>query len=191
MSAIERAVSATATLGWGQRLGAVAQLAYVVEDLEVAIDHFIRDLGAGPFFVIDHFLQPGLQTYRGQVSTADVRIAMGFSGQTWFELIQPLDTEPSVYREAIEARGFGLHHHGIAFADVEAALADYQARGWRECFRSPVPTGGDVIYLEGGNGAAPGFIELLPATPGMDAHFTSFWRAAQDWNGKDPIRPFI
>jgi hypothetical protein len=187
----ENAVSAAATLGWGQKYGTVAQLAYVVEDLEASIEHFIRDLGAGPFFVIDHFLQPGLQTYRGQVSTADVRIAMGFSGQTWFELIQPLDEEPSVYQDAIVRRGYGLHHHGIAFTDVEAALASYQARGWCECFRSPVPTGGDVIYLEGGDSTAPGFIELLPATPGMDAHFTSFWKAAQGWDGMNPIRPFI
>lgn len=178
-------------LGWGQQLGTVAQIAWVVEDLDTAIDHLIRDCGAGPFFVIDHFLQAGQQTYRGAISTADQRIAMGFSGQTWFELIQPLDKEPSVYREVIESRGYGLHHHGIAVTDVDAALAEYQARGWRECFRSPVPTGGDVVFLESGHCAAPAFIELLPVTPGMDAHFTSFWKAALDWNGKDPIRPFI
>ena len=51
--------------------------------------------------------------------------------------------------------------------------------------------GGDVVFLEGGNAAAPAFIELLPVTAAMDAHFTSFWRAARDWDGKDPIRPFI
>lgn len=184
-------MSGAPLLGWGQPHGTVAQQAYVVEDLEASIGHFIRDLGAGPFFVIDHFLQPGLQTYRGQVSTADVRIAMGFSGQTWFELIEPLDDEPSVYRDSIAVRGYGLHHHGIAFADAEAALADFTARGWRDCFRSPVPTGGDVIFLESDSTAGAPFIELLPATPGMDAHFTRFWRAAQDWDGKDPIRPFI
>jgi Glyoxalase/Bleomycin resistance protein/Dioxygenase superfamily len=181
----------SAVLGWGQKLGCVAQLAYVVEDLEASIEHFIRDLGAGPFFVIDHFLQPGLQTYRGQVSTADVRIAMGFSGQTWFELIQPLDDEPSIYQEAIIRRGFGLHHHGIAVHDVEAARVGYEARGWKECFRSPVPTGSDVVYLESGDPAVPVFVELLPASPGMDAHFTSFWKAALDWDGSRPIRPFI
>jgi Glyoxalase/Bleomycin resistance protein/Dioxygenase superfamily len=178
-------------LGWGQALGTVAQLAYVVEDLEASIDHFIRDLGAGPFFVIDHFLQPGLQTYRGQISMADTRIAMGFAGQTWFELIQPLDEEPSIYQEAIVAHGYGLHHHGIACADVPAAQAGFAANGWRECFRSPVPTGGDVVFLEKGHHAAPVFIELLPVSPAMDAHFTSFWKAAQGWDGNDPIRPFI
>jgi Glyoxalase/Bleomycin resistance protein/Dioxygenase superfamily len=181
----------TARLGWGQSYGTVAQIAWVVESLEASIDHLIRDCGAGPFFVIDHFLQPGAQIYRGAVSTADVRIAMGFSGQTWFELIQPLDDHPSVYRETITARGYGLHHHGIAVSDVEAALAEYSARGWKECFRSPVPTGGDVVYLEGDCAGAGIFLELLPVTPGMDAHFTSFWKAAQGWDGSDPIRPFI
>lgn len=178
-------------LGWGQALGSAAQIAYVVEDLDAAIDHFIRDCGAGPFFVIDNFLQPGLQTYRGTVSQADLRIAMGFAGQTWIELMQPLDDHPSIYKEVIERSGYGLHHHGIAFDDTEAALADYLSRGWKECYRSPVPTGGDVIFIENGHPGAPCFIELLPVSDAMDAHFTSFWKAAQDWDGKDPIRPFI
>jgi len=177
-------------LGWGQPHGAVAQIAYVVADLRAAIDHFQRDCGAGPFFVLDHFLQPG-QVYRGRASTADMAIAMAFAGQTWIELIQPLDDEPSVYREVIEARGHGLHHHGVAHADVEAALPAYLARGWTEAFRAAVPTGGEVVFLEGGHAAAPAFLELLPATPGMDAHFTSFWQAAQGWDGADPVRPFI
>jgi hypothetical protein len=179
----------TKTLGWGQPYGTAVQIAYVVADLRAAIDHFVRDCGAGPFFVLDHFLQPG-QLYRGQPSTADVTLAMGFAGNSWFELIQPLDDNPSVYRETIHARGHGFHHVGIAFDDVEAAAADYAARGWREAFRAAVPTGGEVIYLESDDPAAPGFVELLPVTPGMDAVFTGFWRAAQGWDGRDPVRPF-
>lgn len=179
-----------ASLGWGQRHGAIAQIAYVVADLHAAIEHLIVDGGAGPFFVLDHFWQEG-QIYRGAPSKADMAIAMGFAGQTWIELIQPLDDHPSVYREVIESRGYGLHHHGIAFADIESALAGYRARGWREVFRSSAPTGGEVVFIEGGHHAATAFLELLPATPGMDAHFTGFWRAAQAWDGQDPVRPFI
>lgn len=179
----------TDTLGWGAPCGVATQIAYVVEDLRASIEHFVRDMGAGPFFVLPHFLQPG-QLYRGAASTADVTIAMGFAGNTWFELIQPLDDNPSVYRETIMGRGFGFHHFGVAYRDVEAELASYLTNGWREASRAAVPTGGEVVYLEGGSPSAPGFLELLPATPGMDATFTGFWRAAQDWDGSNPIRPF-
>ena len=108
----------TDTLGWGAPCGTTTQIAHVVEDLRASIDHFVGDCGAGPFFGLAHFLQPG-QVYRGAPSTADETIAMGFAGNTWFELIQPLDDEPSAYRETIVARGFGFHHFGVAYRDVE------------------------------------------------------------------------
>ena len=176
-------------LGYGQPLGGVAQTAFIVPDLTGAIHHWVRDMGAGPFFVLPHLYAPG-QVYRGAQSLADVTLAMGFAGHMLIELIQPLDDHPSVYRETRELRGFGFHHLGIACIDVEAASADYQARGYHEAYRAAVPTGGEVVYLDNGTGAAQGFIELLPVTPGMDETFTRFWRASQDWDGTDPVRPF-
>jgi hypothetical protein len=179
-----------ATLGYGQPMEGVAQTAFIVENLEAAIRQWAADMRAGPFFVLPRFLTPG-QMYRGAESRADITLAMGFAGHMLFELIQPLDENPSVYRETIERRGFGFHHLGIACTDVEAASRDYQARGYHEAFRASVPTGGEVVYLDNGEGAAKGFIELLPVTPGMDETFTRFWRASQGWDGSDPIRPFM
>ncbi|MBB4613764.1 VOC family protein [Novosphingobium taihuense] len=180
----------TQMLGFGQPFGGVMQTAFVVEDIRASIAHFQRDCGAGPFFLLDHFLSPE-QFYRGAPSTADVTIAMGFAGHMQIELIQPLDGNPSVYRETIEQRGYGFHHFGIACADVEADLSAYTARGYDLAFKAAVPTGGSVAYLEGGDVSAPGFLELIPATPGMDAHFTAMWLASLGWDGADPIRPFI
>lgn len=176
-------------LGFGQPMGGVAQTAFIVPDLEAAIRQWATDMRAGPFFVLPHLLVPG-QTYRGQESRADVTLAMGFAGHMMIELIQPLDDHPSVYRETIEARGYGYHHMGIACADVEADVAAYSQRGWHEAYRAAVPTGGEVVYLDNGSGAATGFIELLPVTPGMDATFTRFWEASRNWDGRNPIRPF-
>ena len=79
-------------LGYGQPMGGIAQTAFVVEDLGAAIDHWVTNCRAGPFFVLDHFLVPG-QTYRGEESRADITIAMGFAGHMLIELIQPLDDE--------------------------------------------------------------------------------------------------
>ena len=177
-------------LGYGQPMGGVAQTAFVTADLRAEIARWVRDMGAGPFFVLDHLLAPG-QVYRGEDSRADVTLAMGFAGHMLIELIQPLDDHPSVYRESIELRGHGFHHVGIAFEDVEAACADYKARGFAEAYRAAVPTGGEVVYLDDGSGAQRGFIELLPVTPAMDQAFTRFWEASRNWDGSDPVRPFM
>ncbi len=180
----------TAELGYGQPMGGVAQTAFIVPDLHEAIDRWVADMRAGPFFVLPNFVVPG-QVYRGAESKADITIAMGFAGHMLIELIQPLDDHPSVYKETMDLRGYGFHHVGIACADVDADSRAYQARGYTETFRAAVPTGGEVVYLDNGAGAQLGFIELLPVTPGMDATFTRFWEASRGWDGSEPVRPFM
>jgi len=177
-------------LGYGQPMGGVAQTAFIVPDLRQAIDRWVADMRAGPFFVLPNFLIPG-QTYRGEESRADITLAMGFAGHMLIELIQPLDDHPSVYQETIRLRGYGFHHVGIACADVDADSRAYQARGYHEAFRATVPTGGEVVYLDNGTGAQLGFLELLPVTPGMNETFTRFWHASRDWDGRDPVRSFV
>jgi Glyoxalase/Bleomycin resistance protein/Dioxygenase superfamily len=175
-------------LGFGQTVGRIIQMAYVVEDIRAAINWWVQDAKTGPWFLLDNFLADD-HLYRNAPSTADVSIAMGFAGSMCIELIQPLDANPSVYREGIERRGYGFHHIGIAVADVDAEILAYQARGYQLAFSAGVPTGGRVAYMDDG-GNDPGFLELIPATPGMDETFTRFWQASLNWEGKDPIRPF-
>jgi catechol 2,3-dioxygenase-like lactoylglutathione lyase family enzyme len=175
--------------GFGGAMGQIIQMAYVVEDMDAAIDWWVKDAKTGPWFVLDHFWAED-QEYRGSPSKADVKIAMGYAGHMCIELIQPLDDHPSVYREIAQSRGFGFHHVGIAVPDVDAAMPDYLARGYTTAFRANVPSGGRIAYMDNGRNL-PGYVELIPATPGMDELFTRFWRASVDWNGTDPIRPFM
>jgi Glyoxalase/Bleomycin resistance protein/Dioxygenase superfamily len=175
-------------LGFGQAVGQIVQMAYVVEDIRASIDWWITDAKAGPWFLLDHFWAED-QRYRGAPSKADVAIAMAFAGHMCIELIQPLDDHPSVYKEIIDRRGFGFHHLGVAVTDVDAEIPLYESRGYELGFRANVPTGGAVAYMDGGL-ANPGFIELIPVTPGMDETFTKFWRASVDWDGTHPVRAF-
>ena len=175
-------------LGFGQKIGQIIQMAYVVENIEKAIDWWVHDAQVGPWFLLESFTGED-HIYRGAQSKADVRIAMAFAGHMQIELIQPKDDHPSVYRETILERGYGFHHVGVAFADVDAEIPAYESRGYHVAFSAGVPTGGRVAYLGGGPG--PGFVELIPATAGMDAAFTAFWQASVDWDGKEPIRPFM
>ena len=85
------------TFGFGQRTGQIVQTAYVVPSIRPAIDWWIKDGRAGPFFLLDSFTGSD-QRYRGQPTTADVSIARGFAGHMMIELIQPRDRQPSVYK---------------------------------------------------------------------------------------------
>jgi glyoxalase/bleomycin resistance protein/dioxygenase superfamily protein len=176
------------TFGFGQQVAQIMQMAYVVEDMRAAIDWWVRDCRVGPWFLLDSFTGPA-QRYRGRTAVADIRLAMSFAGHMNIELIQPKDDHPSVYKDAIDRRGYGFHHVGIAVEDVEAERAAYEARGYVTAFEAPVPSGGSVYYMEGGL-SDPGFIELIPATAGMDEMFTRYWRATAGWTGEAPIRPF-
>ncbi len=177
------------TLGFGQSVGKVMQMAYVVKDIRESINWWVHDAKTGPWFLLDSFWAED-QIYRGEKSLADVGIAMAFSGSMCIEIIQPKDDHPSVYKETVDQRGYGFHHVGLGLSDVESAIPDYEARGYSLAFGADVPTGGRVAYLEGGE-ANPGFLELIPVTEGMDATFTRFWRASLDWDGTEPIRSFL
>ena len=84
-----------ATFGFGQSTGQIVQTAYVVQRMRPAIDWWIKDGKAGPFFLLDSFTGSE-QRYRGGPAMADVSIAMGFAGHMMIELIQPKDDHPSV-----------------------------------------------------------------------------------------------
>ena len=174
--------------GFGNSTGKVVQMAYVVEDIHASIAWWVDHARTGPWFLLDSFWAED-QRYRGNPSSADVAIAMAFAGNMNIELIQPKDDHPSVYREIVDRRGYGFHHIGIAVEDVDAEIEAYRAKGYELAFRAQVPSGGAVAYLDDGRNE-PGFVELIPATPGMDAMFTRFWAAGRNWDGRDPVRPF-
>ena len=173
---------------FGGPRGGIIQMAYVVTDIQRAIELWIEERKVGPWFLLPNFTGVDPQ-YRGKPSKAGVSLAMSFAGHMNVELIQPNDDAPSVYREVLEARGPGFHHWGVASNDFDRDMARYGAEGHELAFRARVPTGGRVAYMDRGPDD-PGFVELITATPGMEQVFTSFWRASVGWDGRDPIRPF-
>jgi hypothetical protein len=172
---------------FGGPRGGIIQTAFVVEHIRESIRSWIDDCHVGPWFLLDHFTGEH-PIYRGAPSQADVAIAMAFAGHMLIELIQPNDENPSVYKETIDARGYGFHHLGRASDDIEADIAALEGRGYILAFRAGVPTGGDVAYMDKPGNS--GFLELISATDAMDQAFTRFWQASIGWDGSDPVRPF-
>src|SRR6266851_3176541 len=105
-------------LNFGQPSNGIMQMAYIVKDIRQAMHEWTGKLNVGPWFLLEHFTGDR-PIYRGRESKADVAIAMSFAGHMNIELIQPNDSNPSVYKELIDTHGYGFHHWGVASADLD------------------------------------------------------------------------
>lgn len=174
---------------FGQPDNGIIQMSYVVPDIHQAMDHWVRKIGVGPWFLLDTFtgVDP---VYRGAPSQAEISIAMSFAGHMNIELIQMKNDAPSVYREHVERRGFGFHHFGIGSLDFERDVARYRAEGHELVFLAGVPSGGSVAYMDT-TAELPGYTELIELGGAFDAVFGRFYRSTIAWDGSDPVRSFI
>lgn len=108
----------------------IAQIAWVVADLEATVARYHRAFGIGPW----HFYTYGpplvkRASYRGKPSTYRMRVALAYFGSMRVEFIQPIEG-PSIYDEFVERHGYGVQHLGVLVDDMAAALAQAEAVGY-------------------------------------------------------------
>jgi len=170
----------------GPFAGNIIQTAFVVEDIHAAMAQMTAAMGVGPWFLRERG-RFAVQTYRGQPSEMELAIAMGYAGDMQYELIQQLDEAPSVYRDVVRARGYGLHHFGVAFTDYARGCAHYRAQGFELVYEAEVANAARVGYFDTG-ARLPAMIEVIEFLPATQAMFARFRAAATGWDGADPVR---
>lgn len=167
-------------------LGPVMQNAFVVPDLESAIEHWTQVMGVGPFFLFERIAFTEY-FFRGRaVRPMDLTIAIAYWGELQIELIRQLDDSPSIYTEFQGAHGSGMHHMGVMIQALDADLAQLARRGVQPVQRGSLP-GMRFAYIATDHHAG-GIIELIEATRGARALFERMREAAQYWDGRDPVR---
>lgn len=168
-----------------QPLGSVRQLAYVVTDLDAALDYWVNTLKAGPFFVMEHCPLEN-QKYYGEEGHADVTIALGNSGSLQIELIYQHNDAPSVYRDFLQAGRVGVHHIGLMPENYPETVKYYQSQNHSIAFECTV---GDapLVYFDTVKSMGH-YVELWDNHSVFKDLFLMVEEAAQDWDGKDPIR---
>src|SRR6516225_4358490 len=109
--------------------GEVFQIAFVVRDLDAALERHTRVLGGAPWRCWTFSAAIHREAvYRGAPTDFSARLALnGTSPQ--FELIEPV-RGPGVHQEWLERRGEGFHHLGVIVDSVAAASARMQAAGY-------------------------------------------------------------
>lgn len=166
--------------------GAILELCHVTRDLDAALAHWTRDLGAGPFFVFEVPVLPG-QLYYGAPTEVSMRVGFGFSGGVLIELLEQTNDGASPFRDFLEQRGEGLHHV-MPRGDFDAGLARLSAAGHRVAYSGAMPSGERFCLFDtrAANGA---YVELMELSPAMQDSLARMERAHRDWDGStDPVR---
>jgi methylmalonyl-CoA/ethylmalonyl-CoA epimerase len=109
--------------------GGVAQIAFVVSDIEAAVEDYYRTFGVGGWAFYT-YQRPFVQrmTYRGKDADYAMRVALSYFGDSRVEFIQPL-RGPSIYEEFVDSHGYGVQHLGVLVEDMEQSIADAQRAG--------------------------------------------------------------
>jgi hypothetical protein len=167
-------------LDFGAPMGGIAQLAYVVPDIDAAMAQYTRHLGVGPWFMRGPFTPPeGL--LRGRPHSPSLTLARGFTGHTMIELITQHDDGPSVFHEHPgDPRRYGFHHWAVMTEDFDAQLERYARDGFPEAFSDRLPSGSRVVYVDS-TAVLAGMIEVIEYTPAQEQTYTEMYQAAVGW----------
>ncbi|MGA2804772.1 MAG: VOC family protein [Acidimicrobiales bacterium] len=107
----------------------ITQIAFVVRDIDKALENFHRTLGWGPWNIYEHKPPALHDTYLyGEPTPYTMIGAEAHVGPIDVELIQPVDG-PSIYKEWLDEHGEGVHHIAVMRATMEDAkeTEDYLA----------------------------------------------------------------
>jgi hypothetical protein len=174
------------TVGPLSHCGPIRQCAYLVRDLEAAVDWW-AGVGVGPFLTMTAARMQGYRL-RGEPVEPVLTLAFANSAELQIELVATHDDIPSVFREALVAGHEGAHHLAW-WVDDWAEWEDRAAgAGW-----TPVTDGdgGGMAHFAYYDLGGPLLAEV------MELNDSTRWladtvRTAHDtWDGTEPLRPLF
>lgn len=176
--------------------GAVAEVCYVTHDIERAIRHWTEGVKAGPFYVLTCAADFGQRSYRGAPAKDSYKAAIGFSGNTLIEFIQPTNDEPSVFQEILKTKGEMAVHHiypdirPLSSAEYDAMRNRYLDLGYVAALDMVLPVLGRCILFDAREQLGV-FVELMEGSPEVFASLENIHAAHINWDGSRPQREFM
>ena len=166
--------------------GNIAQIGYVVRDIDAAMDNWVKH-GVGPWFYVDR-VQTDYFRYRGADSDMQMSVALANSGDVQLELIQPRNDAPSMYKDFLDSGREGAQHIAYWSNDFQALLDRALAEGYTIGQEGRI--GGEkgrFAYLD--TEVEQGTVIEISDISGPKGQFFQYIRdVAATWDGSDPIR---
>lgn len=171
----------------GKGFGPVVQVAYLVPDIDVAMAHWLRHAGLGPW---THFRNIELATrFDGRDFTLRIHEALAYQGNLQIQLVQSLNA-PDVatpYSEWIRAGRYGVHHLAYFADDVDVDIERARKQGFERVCSMRDKHGFRYFYCQS-TPMPDVWIEFLESTPMLRDIFAQGIAEAASWDGRDPIR---
>ncbi len=170
------------------KLGPVRQVGYVVDDIEKAMQEWIK-LGVGPWFLaakvpLESFI------HRGKPSDVQMTVALANSGDMQIELVQQLNDAPSLYRDYPQKAGGGIHHisHWLDSEGYDKAYKSLLDDGFYVGHEGAIGPNGRFAYFLNDN--IPGaIIEISEMSGFKGEYFKAIADECRNWDGcTNPIR---
>jgi len=152
------------------------------------MDYWTRVLGVGPFFYNERVPIVNYR-YNGESYQPHNSVALANSGDLQIELIQTRNDVPSMYKDFRDAGHRGLQHVAYWTENYDADLERLIREGFKPVMSGEVGENGRFIYFD--THYHPGtVIELSEVAGPKGRMFDAIRNASEDWDGKDPVRPF-
>lgn len=172
-----------------QAIPKIHQLGYVVRDMDAALNHWIKVMRVGPFFMNSD--APLLDfTYRGKSSHGRLDIASSYLGDLQIELIAVKNNEPSAFRDFLDAGYEGLQHVGYMTDRYQEVYSACEAAGMQlvQSGQSVLEASTRYCYMAP-NAPTGAMVEIIGLGPRKRALFDAIAKAVAEWDGRDPVRP--
>jgi catechol 2,3-dioxygenase-like lactoylglutathione lyase family enzyme len=172
--------------------GHIRQAGYVVRDIEASMAYWSETLGVGPWFYNPRVPIKNYR-YRGQSYDVHNSVALANSGPLQVELIQTRNDAPSMYRDFMRTGNVGLQHVAYWTEQFDADMERLAAQGFEVAMSGEVGERGRFVYFEPRphKGIHPGTVIELSEVAGPKGRlFRMIREASENWDGRDPVRPF-
>ena len=166
-------------------LGPPVQIAYAVSDIFRGVDKWIKDFGAGPFFIAEHIPIKNV-IYRGQPSELDITVAYGQWGEIMIELVQDNGEGPSIIRDLYPPQKSGLHHLAYFVNDMDLVSAKLVKQGYVLAMSGQA--GENKFQFFDAISEMGHFLEIYEPIESLKYLYERVRSASINWDGSDPLR---
>ncbi len=138
-------------------LGVVRQIAYLVEDIDQAMQDWHNTFQVSPFLIMRGATPLSNAYYRGKKAPQPkLDIAFAYVGDMQLELIQQLDDTPSIYKESyaqecaeeLGAERSNVHHYAVCVDNFPQAYRFALSNGYVAALDAGVDGLARMSYLE-------------------------------------------